>query len=315
MMHNYSSSSTTSVNGFYNFLTHNLDHLYRSFHPQNVVSIHFLQLVLSSVQTFHSQLTLLAHELHLPVGEKWLDEYMDESARLWEVCHVLKAGILNMENYCSMGANIPSILENNDLNPQQLLEMFRAINRCQRESVRLEEENKSLIETRIKPLTLKFDESVLILSKFNGFNGFRGVLYALRNISSLLLKIMVNGLVYSSNETRFSSSSHGKSTSYDENHTVFGSGFMVAAARLNERMKDGEWGQNGILLNEFQSTRQAMAELETSRAFGTELDISERAGNLKSCFARLQCGVENMIVQLDDLFDEIVESRRKLLNL
>ena len=122
MMHN-SSSSTTSVIGFYNFLTHNLDDLYRSFHPQNVVSIHFLQLVLSSVQTFHSQLTLLAHELHLPVGEKWLDEYMDESARLWEVCHVLKAGILNMENYCSMGANIPSILENNDLNPQQVHEV------------------------------------------------------------------------------------------------------------------------------------------------------------------------------------------------
>nr|XP_043622913.1 uncharacterized protein LOC122594534 [Erigeron canadensis] len=327
MMHHSSScsssttTSTTSVNGYYNFLTRSLDDLYRSYHSQNVMSINFLQLVLSSLQSFHAQLTLLVHKLHLPVGDKWLDEYMDESARLWEVCHVLKSGISNVENYCSTGANILSILENHDLNSQLSREVLRAINRCQRESARLEEENRSLLETRIKPLSIKFDESILIQSKYNGFNGFRGVLYALKNISSLLLKMMVNGLVYCSNETTCSSSSYyeNTSTSYNENHKVFGSSFMVSATRLNERVNEQEEGQTGILLYEFQNTRHTIdklkTELERIREFDLEIDTSERIEYLKNCFGRLQCGVENTIVQLDDLFDEIVESRKKLLEL
>ncbi|KAJ9561347.1 hypothetical protein OSB04_006507 [Centaurea solstitialis] len=320
-MHRSSSSTTTttSVNGFYNSLTHNLDDLYRSFNFQNFMSVHFLQLVLASLQSFHSELTLLVHKLHLPVGEKWLDEYMDESARLWEVCHVLKLGISNMENYCSMGTNISSFLENNRLNPQILHQVLRSVNRCQRERVRLEEENKNLTETRIKPLMMKFDEDMIIESKFNGFNGFRGVLYALKNITSLLLKIMLNGLVYCSHETRFPSSSYGNTTCYNENHMVFGSGFMVPATRLNDRMKMIEEGQNGILLYEFQNTRQAMdelkTELESTRGFEMEFDVSERVEKLKDSFQVFHSGVENIILQLDDFFDEIVESRKKLLDL
>lgn len=285
------------------------------------MSVHFLQLVLASLQSLYSQLTLLVHKLHLPVGEKWLDEYMDESERLWEVCHVLKLGISNMENYSSMGANFPVFLENHSLNPQIIHQVLRSVNRCQRERVRLEEENKSLTETRIKPLMMKFDEDMIIESKFNGFNGFRGVLYALKNISSLLLKIMLNGLVYCSHETSFSSSSYRNTTCYNESsHMVFGSGFMVSATRLNERVKmSEEEGQNGILLYEFRNTGQAMdelkAELESNRGFETELDVRERVEKLQKGFQVLQSGVENIIVQLDDFFDEIVESRKKLLDL
>ncbi|KAI3770356.1 hypothetical protein L6452_01484 [Arctium lappa] len=320
MMHRSSSSTTittTSINGFYNFLTYNLDDLYRSFNFQNFMSVHFLQLVLASLQSLYSQLTLLVHKLHLPVGEKWLDEYMDESACLWEVCHVLKLGISNMENYCSMGGSIPALLENHSLNPQIIHQVLRLVNRCQRERVRLEEENKSLLETRIKPLMMKFDEDMIIESKFNGFNGFRGVLYALKNISSLLLKIMLNGLVYCSQETSFSSSSYRNTTCYNESHVVFGSGFMISATRLNERTKMS--GQNGILLYEFRNTGQAMdelkAELESNRGFETEFDVSERVENLQNGFQGLQSGVDNIIVQLDDFFDEIVESRKKFLDL
>ncbi|KAL4556108.1 hypothetical protein LXL04_038749 [Taraxacum kok-saghyz] len=316
IMHRSSSSTTNSVNGFYNSLTHSLDDLYTSFRSQNFMSIHFLQLVFSSLQSFHNQLVLLVHKLRLPVGEKWLDEYMDESSRLWEVCHVLKSCISNMENYCTMGMNIPSI---RDLNPQLSHEVSRVINRCQRERVRLEEENKSLIETRIKPLMMQFDENVLSQSKFNGFNGFRGALYASRNISSLLLKIMVNGLAYCSNEASFSSLSHMDTTNYNVNYMVSESNFMVSATRLMERVKDCEEGQNGILLSEFRNTGHTMnelqKELERIRGCEAEFDISGRVENLKSCFGGLQYGIENMIVQLDDFFDEIVESRKKLSDL
>ncbi|XP_076911889.1 uncharacterized protein LOC143570006 [Bidens hawaiensis] len=285
------------------------------------MSIHFLQHVLASLQSFHSQLIVVVQKLHLPVGEKWLDEYMDESARLWEVCHVIKSGLCNMENYYSAAITIATTLENHHFfNSQISRQVLRGINGCIRERVGLEEENKGLIRTRIQPLMMRFDENVIIESKFNGFNGFRGVLFALRNTNSLLMMILLSGLVYCSPATRLSSSCHGNNTlSYAESNSVFGSGFMVSTLRLHEKVMESEDGLNGVLLYEFWSARTAIEELKSEveriRMTRMEFDVSERVEKVKTCFVGLQCGVENMIVQLDDFFDEIVDARKKLSDL
>ncbi|KAF4388644.1 hypothetical protein G4B88_018921 [Cannabis sativa] len=173
--HNNSLSSTTtnSVGGFYNLLTQELNNLNNQSHNNinnnNLMSLNFLQQVLSSLQLANSQLTILVQKLHLPIGDKWLDEYMDESSRLWEACHLLKSGISSIETYVSTANNVLSALNNTPqhFNPAMSRQVIWPISICQRETVGLEEDNRVLMETRIQTIV------VTLWSKRECSDGFK----------------------------------------------------------------------------------------------------------------------------------------------
>ena len=199
------------------------------------------------------------------------------------------------------------------------MQVIRAINVCQREILGLEEENKSLMEARIQPLSQCLNQNIPMESKLNEFNGFRGVLYAMRSVSSLLLMILLCGGAYCWSSSCFDIHQRG----YDEGNMAFGSSFMVSMARLQQKVAeeiDQIIGQPGILLLEFQQAKIAMEELKVGleRVVVYEAqddEIQEKVDNLKHCFGLLRCGVESITGQLDDFFDEIVEGRKKLLDM
>ncbi|GFP99212.1 hypothetical protein PHJA_002065100 [Phtheirospermum japonicum] len=279
------------------------------------MSIKFLEQVLSSLRCFHSQLTPLVQSLDLQVGEKWLDEYMDQSSRLWEACHVLKSGVSNIENYYSSAARIIALLRN-DHHPVLADQVIRAINGCQTAMTALRAENKIIAETRAHTLGLDFDHSNDNNNSnnndaFNRYNGFIGVLHATKTVTTLLLAILLSGLVYFCPEAI-----SFFSAKYDEN-SVFGPGYMASTATLHGRMANemSRLGCGpGILVHELGKSKSAVDELRLG--VGTRRLADEKVvESLKSWFGMLQCGAEGIIGQIDDFFDEIVECRKMLLGM
>ncbi|OAY67967.1 hypothetical protein ACMD2_10503 [Ananas comosus] len=281
--------------------------------PGGFMSVQFLQRVVGLLRGLHAQLTQLVQKLHLPVGDRWLDEYMDETARLWDACHAVRQGVAGMEAYCAAGANAVSALDEwrRNPNPYSTRQAMRAVSASRRQAVALEEENRVLAETRIEPLSLRFDERPPAEWRLHGFNGFRGVLYALRNASAVLLTALVWGAV-SCRPQRV----HGPDP---ESSPFFASPLTLSMARLHHRIASeaadaaaaaAAEARGGIMMYEFRRARAA-----TEEAAAEAEGVKERVEEVKRWIGVLRAGTENLVGQLDDLFDEIVEGRKKLSDL
>lgn len=186
-----------AMNAFFTSLARGLDDLGRA---GGLSSLPALLRAAALLRGLHSQLTLMVGQLHLPPGGRWLDEYMDETARLWDACLAVKLGLASVERYCAAASCAAAALDDwlQDPSPLATRQVMRAISASRREAMAAEEENRALADARIAPLSLQLDERLLLRAtdaRLTGFNGFRGLLYALHNASSLLLLILASGAV------------------------------------------------------------------------------------------------------------------------
>ncbi|CAH8354730.1 unnamed protein product [Eruca vesicaria subsp. sativa] len=308
------SSCTNSVNGFHTFLNKSMEDLERVYLSNNFMSLQFLQRVICLLRTSHSHLTLLVQKLNLPVGDKWLDDYMDETSKLWDVCHVIKSSLSSMETFCSAAISVTSTLDAYHHNNHR--QVMRAITVCRREAVGIEEENRALMENRVQrfPFWSEQVTTTMESSKIqNGFSGFRGVMNTMKNINTLFLVILTQGLVYSI-------------PAGDTAATVT----MTATAmvRLKQRVAaemERTGVKKGVMMYEYRRSKTAVEELKTElerrwcgggrveEEEAAERGLRERVESVRVSVGSLRNGTESVVSQIDDFFDEIVDGRKMLL--
>lgn len=313
------------MNAFFTSLARGLDDLGRA---GGLSSLSALLRAAALLRGLHSQLTLMVGQLHLPPGGRWLDEYMDETARLWDACLALKLGLASVERYCAAASCAAAALDDwlQDPSPLSTRQVMRAISVSRREAMAAEEENRALADARIAPLSLHLDERLLLRAtdaRLAGFNGFRGLLYALHNASSLLLLILASGAV------SCAAAAGGPCAAADD---AGSDGFTASIAMLQQRLAEeaesgGPGAAPGIRMCEFRCARAAVEaareEVERAAVAGRKCEggggggsaVKDKVEELKAWLDVLRTGTDSLVCQLDDFLDDIVEGRKELSDL
>ncbi|XP_031498738.1 uncharacterized protein LOC116263225 [Nymphaea colorata] len=292
------------------------------------MSARWVNEALGLLRSLHGELVRLVQSLRLPAGDKWLDDYMDESAKLWSACHVLKSAASGLEGYqAAVEAALPLMTDgrwwSSASAPALCRQVMRSISGCRREAVSLEEDNKALVDARIGDLVRFEGRRVGSAGKFNGF---RGVLFAMSNASSLLLILLLWGLAHYSPPSGSGASMGGCSSPEEEEEgccLCFGSGLHRRAAAEIERIGGGGGARPpAILLYELRRSQAVMDDIwalldlrAQGKADTAVSAVSEKVETLRECFGSFKAGLEAVVAQLDDFFDEIVEGRKKLLDI
>ncbi|XP_052142481.1 uncharacterized protein LOC127762139 [Oryza glaberrima] len=306
--------SPSTVAAFYGTLARGLDELERSLAASSsaaeFVSAASLRAALALIRAAHAGLARLVGSLHLPGGAAWLDEYMDETSRLCDACRALRLGAASLEGYSDSASRLASALRSSHLS----FEVTRAMSACRRDAMAIREENRVLVETRAEALALRLAETVPPDAKFTGFNGFRGVLCATRMLTSFLLTLLSWGVLHYWPDA-------GGAGGATDCGAYFGAAFASALARAQQRAAAAAAAVSpsvvdaggGAMMHEF---RRARAAVEQAR------DAVDRAGDVAAAAAEvalradaLRSGCEDVIALIDDLFDEVAEGRKKLLDL
>ncbi|XP_042386426.1 uncharacterized protein LOC121978112 [Zingiber officinale] len=137
-------------------------------------------------------------------------------------------------------------------------------------------------------------------SRYDVSNGFRSMLYALRNSGTLLLILLWNSMQYKS---------HFVAVAIGEAYSPFLALEMTLyIANLQQRMVRSK-------------TEELREELESIETWRCDIEVGDggekvkEMEELKGSFGMLRSGSESLVWELDDLFDEIVEAKKKFLYL
>ncbi|CAM6115831.1 unnamed protein product [Calypogeia fissa] len=311
------------VANYYASLAKGLDNLERAA-AADFMSFEFISSGIDLLRSAHSGALLLIETLRLPVstnGEEWLNEYMDETVKLLDVCNVLKSAGSGLEQYQNL---VESAIRAVDVPGNVRYQVHRGLhtlNACRQEMLQIETEHRILMETKIEAagkLTVNLGDKH-VENKFVKWNGFWGVLFALKNMTAYICRLLLCAVVYI-----------GPIPALNAELVSVKSLWSASLVRLHQSVTE-EIGktQSGrkcpiMFSSDVELLEGALADLRTQlqpvmRGAGFRNDDGEKfrqtIQSLKKGSQKLQTGVETVDWHINDLFDEIVEGRNKLLNL
>ncbi|XP_051216956.1 uncharacterized protein [Lolium perenne] len=307
--------TSSTVAAFYATLARGLDDLDRSLASGSFLSLQSLRAALALLRAAHAGLTRLVGSLHLPAGGAWLDEYMDETSRLCDACGALRLGAAAIEGYSASASQLVSLLQATATgarpSPHLSRQVTRAISVCRREAIALKEENRALVETRGEALALRLSESVPADAKLSGYNGFRGVLCATRMLTSFLLTLLSWGVLH------YHAPDPAAASTADCG-VYFGQAFASALSRAQQRAAAeadrAAGGAAGVMMYEFRRAKTAVEQLKDAMDRGSG-GVGAATEEVTLWAGLLRSGCDDIVALVDDLFDEVVEGRKKLLDL
>uniref|UniRef100_A0A0D9VGZ6 Uncharacterized protein n=1 Tax=Leersia perrieri TaxID=77586 RepID=A0A0D9VGZ6_9ORYZ len=317
--------SPSTAAAFYATLARGLDELDRSLasaSAEQFVTVASLRAALALIRGAHAGMARLVASLHLPGGGAWLDEYMDETSRLCDALRSLRLGASSLEGFSDSASRLSSALRAGGAGAAAAV--VRAAAACRREAVAIGEENRVLVEARHDALALRLGSELgsspdVAAKLAAGFNGFRGVLCATRMVASFLLTLLSWGVLHYRPDSAAGACAGATAD-------CFGAAFASALARAQQRaaalaaaraaaeVANGGGG-GGAMMQEFRRARAAVEQAKDAVERGGDAAAAAAAAEVTLRADALRSGCEDVIAMIDDLFDEVAEGRKKLLDL
>jgi hypothetical protein len=293
------------------------------------LSIDWLLQAMSVVLATHANVESLIPESHLTLSlqrdDKWIDEYLDDSAKLLDVCNVLKEGISDVEHYQMLVQLALHNLDNKEISGELKYSRARnALTEC-KEAIKKKDTEyrqgfpKSKLENCSSMLRTMGEKLVNPKGPeaMKG-NGFLNAIYGAKVTTILLCGLLVSALACKPKRplTSLSVASHYK--------------WSASLTTLQQRVKeetDRRKNKGSIaLLRELDSVDASVRRLHeildrhlNGRAFPLSREQSQELAQevelLRKHSSDLGQGLTPLEVQVNELFRMLIASRLALLDI
>lgn len=320
------------VDAFFQMLASGLERLEEAL-EQDYVRREWLQQALDLLRRVHSEVLALVDKLKLPLaakgsGDEWVDSYMEETVKLLEVCNVLKAGMAGLEQYHMLvEVGVRALDSGVAVLKSQCCRGLHALNVCQDEVARLTGDHRNLVETKIEAdgkLLLSLNEKH-VDHKSAKWGGFWGVMFAVKNVNAFLGRLLVWSLVYAGDKPPF----FGAAVSLEALgcNSAWSAGLLRLHERLNREIDRKKSAKRTFFtfFYDFEQLQlrtlslilrlQPLTRGPTVLAKHDSDNLKQATQQLKETSQGLHKGLDVLEWHVNDLFDDVVEGRNKLLNL
>lgn len=317
------SKSNPGLDAFESELATQLWHL-KSSDEGDCLSIAWLCQAMEVVLSTHASVEAFVPDLQQALADgdfKWLDEYLDDSVKLLDVCRTLRDAITEMKNYHTYVELALHTLCNGSMGDAQLRRAKNALRKCKEALKRKDEEMNHLGQRRSK---LENCSSMLrrMGEKLNMEDASKGnffmVIYAAQVSTIFICGVLTSALSFNPRRPLSTISVGGQS--------AWSFSLTSIQQKVKEQIEKKKSKGANALLEELDKTDVAVQNLydKVEKLLHSKslplrkdqfLDVKEGISLLEECAAELRLGLAPLEVHVGDVYEVVIASRVALLDI